>query len=115
MAEPRTYKVKSEYVDVIGTVLPLRYTLDRWALALLTDEGPEVLSTNLEAYGFEQPPGHVHVKAYSEHEGLPAAVEAAGLATPVGEAVTFGPYNTSAFLMKLDDEVATLFEESQRA
>lgn len=111
----KLYTVRSKFFDVTGVVFPARYAEDRWALALHDEEEPhpDVLSVNLVDYGLEQPPGHVHVGTYSQYEGLPHAVEAAGLATRVGdEAIKFGPYDASAFLMKLSDDVVAAFEET---
>lgn len=107
----RTYTVRAKYGTITGEVVPSTYAGSRWALAL--DEGsgrPEVLSVNLVAYGFEQPPGFVHVGTYGKDEGMPEALEAAGLATKVGDApVMFGGFDASAWLMKLSDEVVAQF------
>ena len=113
----KTYTVRTRLYELTGTIFPAFYGGDRWALALLEDGAvrPEVLSINLVAYGFEQPAGHVYVGTYSQHEGLPEALEAAGIATRVGDApVTFGGHDASAWLMKLSDEVVAQFEASQR-
>lgn len=48
-------------------------------LMLHTDEGPEVLSTNLNYYGLVGEPGCVFIKDWSEHAGLAERVQAAGL------------------------------------
>lgn len=43
----------------------------------------EVLSVNLTEYGYIAFPGEVFVKDWSEHSGLAAAIQAAGIATVV--------------------------------
>jgi hypothetical protein len=114
----QTYTVRTRLYVLTGVVIPAYYAGDRWALALLEDgaDRPEVLSTNLVAYGFDQPAGHVHVGTYAQHEGVPEALEAAGIATKVGdEPVSFGGHDASAWLMKLSDEVVAEFEKAKEA
>ena len=64
-------------------------------------DGLDTLSTNLVGHGLVAPPDHVYVKSYSEHEGLAETMADAGIAEQVGEPVTFGPFDTSAVLMKV--------------
>lgn len=63
----------------------------------------ETLSTNLAFYGLTPSEGHVYVKDYSEHEGLPEALAAAGVAQIV-EWVKLGPFDTRFALMKVVPE-----------
>ncbi|MGI8307046.1 hypothetical protein [Saccharopolyspora hattusasensis] len=53
------------------------------SLLLETDEGPERISVNLDAYGLTPEPGNVFIKDWSEHAGLTARLAAAGLVRPV--------------------------------
>lgn len=90
----------ADHWSLTGTLSEGHYGDGSLALQLFTDEGPETLTVNLIAYGLTAPPGHVFVPDYSEHAGLPAALAAAGVAVPV-EAITFGPFDTAAVLMKV--------------
>lgn len=66
--------------------------------------GWERLSINLAEVGFDAPEGHVYIKRYAEHAGLPEALEAAGVGTIVpGEDVAWGPFDTTASLLRLSD------------
>lgn len=62
------------------------------------------LSVNLSEYGLVPGEGHIYVPDWSEHEGLPIAMEEAGLGTIV-DRHTFGPFDTEAALFKLSDAV----------
>lgn len=68
---------------------------------LVWDDGfPETstLSVNLSQYGFVTPPGYAVIRDYSEHGGLPDALEAAGVAIKEEEvSIGFG----SGWLMKI--------------
>ena len=79
-----------------------RYPNGSTALLAQDGEETEVLSVNLTAYGLHAPDGHVFVKDYSEHSGLPVALEAADVAHAV-RVVVFGPFRTTAVLMKLGE------------
>lgn len=65
----------------------------------------EVLSVNLTDYGYIAFPGGVFVRDWSEHQGLPAALEQAGIATVVAP-VTVGPFDSTAYLMWLTGQEA---------
>ena len=64
-------------------------------LVLLTDEGPERISVNLEAYGLVAGPGRVFVKDWSEHAGLAERLQEAGLVRTV-RSVAVGPFACTA-------------------
>ena len=104
------YRIKSQYVDMTDADLrTARYADGSLALiASATDEDgfpdQETLSINLGVYGLTPPPGCVYVKDYSEHEGLPQALVEAGVGT-IENAVTFGPFNASAALFRLNEDV----------
>lgn len=70
----------------------------------------ETLSVNLTDYHLNPGEGHVFVKDYAEHEGLPDALEEAGLGRIV-ERIAFGPFGTEAALFALSDQ---LTEEADR-
>lgn len=60
----------------------------------------EVLSVNLIGYGYLAFPGEVFIKDWSEHQGLSAALEQAGIAT-VKAPITVGPFGSTAYRMRL--------------
>ena len=74
----------------------LQHDNEYQTLTLLTDEGPELLSVNLLAYGFLPMPGNVFIKDWSEHEDLTARLEGAGLAKRVRKVVV-GPFRSTAY------------------
>lgn len=76
------------------------------AEAVDEDGYPEkvTLSLNLSAYGMNPGEGHVFVGDYSEHEGLPTAMEEAGLGDVI-ERFTFGPFDTEGALFRLNPEL----------
>lgn len=63
----------------------------------------EVLSVNPTEYGYIAFPGEVFVKDWSEHQGLPAALEQAGIAT-VKAPITVGPFASTAYRMRLNGQ-----------
>ena len=71
----------------------------------------EPLSTSLIAYGYIEFPGEVFTKAWSEHEGLAAALTAAG-AGEVTETLTVGPFNSRAYRFQLAPAVLASHEVS---
>jgi len=101
-----TFTIRSKYVHIVdGDVRVTRYA--DGSLALVADDGsgepPERLSVNLAGYGMTPPAGHVYVKDYSEHEGLPHALEEAGVAFKEEE-VRFGPWG-HGWLMRVSERV----------
>lgn len=94
--------IHAKYVNSEGDVAKMQYGDGSLALTFTSPDGEPLLtlSVNLGAYGMVAPEGHVYVKDYAESEGLAAGMEAAGIAAPVGS-VTFGPYNTTATLMRV--------------
>ncbi|WP_051847115.1 hypothetical protein [Streptomyces sp. NRRL F-5053] len=85
-------------VELTGS---LEHDDKRRSLVLMTDQGPERISVNLTEFGLTPASGHVYIKDWSEHSGLTAALERAGLVELVAK-IVLGPY-TEAF------EVAVLF------
>jgi len=73
---------------------------DQRALVLMTDEGPETLSVNLAAYGVAAPAGHVHIKDWSEGEGVAASLAASGLVEEVSD-LRVGPFDSRAVLVRV--------------
>lgn len=74
----------------------LHHDDERRALMLMTEEGPERVSVNLEAYGLVPAPGHVYVKDWSEHSGLAESLQRARLARIV-RSVEVGPFSSTAY------------------
>lgn len=96
-----------------GDVRVRRYADDTLAVTIETPDemgfpDRETLSVNLGAYGMDPGEGHTFVPDYAQHEGLPVAMEEAGLGTVV-DRVTFGPFHTEAAVFRLSD--ALLAEE----
>lgn len=73
----------------------LHHDDERRTLTLMTDEGPERVSVNLEAYGLVPAPGRVFIKDWSEHSGLAESLQRAGLARLV-RSVEVGPFASTA-------------------
>jgi hypothetical protein len=94
------FHIKSKYMDEIGTIQKAEYRDGTLAVSFQSNEGDTVLSVNLADYGLNAPENHFWVKNYSEGEGMADAIQEAGIATPFC-VTTFGPYNTTATLMKL--------------
>ncbi|WP_405749291.1 hypothetical protein OG232_04250 [Streptomyces sp. NBC_01411] len=65
-------------------------------LELELDDGPEPISISLQDYGLTPEPGNVFIKDWSEHSGLTARLERAGLVKPV-HALTVGPFGSTAY------------------
>jgi hypothetical protein len=59
------------------------------------------LSVNLIESVGRAPEGHVYVKNEGENEGLVDSMEAAGVATSTGTVVNYGPFGTTATLMRV--------------
>lgn len=98
--------IKARYVNMTdAAIYTMTYALDHsLALVAETHMDREVLSVNLGDHGLTAPEGHVFVKDYSEHEGLVNALVEAGVAEKVRQ-VEFGPFDTTAWLMKISDNV----------
>ena len=106
--------LKMKYYDIQKPQFVLsRYEADGSLALGVMDEGrPMVLSVNLLDYGQIAPLNHVFVKDYAENEGLPASLEAAGVAERVSPvSIGFG----AGWLMKLsfdaESEVPGIPEE----
>lgn len=102
-AKLKVYTVKMKYGEpIVGTIRTAQYGDGSLAVQIWDGEGPETLSINLISYGLRAPEGHMFVKNYSEHEGLPDAIQEAGIATKIREvSIGYG----SGWLMKLDDNL----------
>jgi hypothetical protein len=71
------------------------------ALVLTSADGPgEVLTTNLGHYGLEPREDTVFIKDWSEHSGLAASLEAAGVVEIV-RAVNVGPFKSRAYEVRV--------------
>lgn len=93
------------HVTLTGT---LAYNPGRAALIIADHDTceSEVLTVDLTVYGHLAAPGEVFVKDWSEHHGLAAALEAAGIATIV-DTVTVGSFNATAYRMRLTEQEYT--------
>lgn len=92
-------EIKLPHLTLTGRV---EYDAGQQALTI-TDRATgeeEVLSVNLTDYDYIAFPGEVFVKDWSEHQGLPAALEQAGIAT-VKAPITVGPFASTAYRMQL--------------
>jgi len=102
--------IKSQYVDFPnGDVYLEQYEdgCDALVVTGVDEEGieeTETLSVHLEAYQMTAPEGHVYVRDYAEHTGLPHALVEAGVAN-WKEPVQFGPYG-KGWLMVLNPEIS---------
>ncbi|MFF3127043.1 hypothetical protein ACFVRD_33130 [Streptomyces sp. NPDC057908] len=96
MAESTTMKhsvtVGFGSIELTGS---LHHDDENRSLVLETDEGPEHISVNLKSYGITPEPGNVFTKDWSEHAGLTARLEQAGLVKLVHE-LTVGPFGSTA-------------------
>jgi len=103
------YRIKSRFVNMEKAHVSLR-SYDDGSTALVAEElvqedgytelDRETLSVNLGAYGMYPPLGHVYVRNYAEHEGLPQALADAGIVRLV-EPITFGPFNVAGYLVEV--------------
>lgn len=101
MIKPRAVVIDFPYISLAGIIGTQTYGDGTTALVLLTDEGPETLSTNLGGHGLTpRSPEHVFVKDYSEHTGLAQSLVKADVAEIVAE-VTFGNFGTRAYEVRL--------------
>lgn len=91
-------------VDFAGGAISLTGDLvhheDHRALELVTEEGPERLSTDLSAYGLLPAEGNVFVKDWSEHAGVADSLVLAGLARRTRE-VEVGPFGSTAYELEV--------------
>lgn len=79
---------------------PVGHIDDQRALVLLTNEGTEILSVNLAAYGLVAPEGHVYIKDWSEGHGVAASLAASGVVKEVSD-VLVGPFSSRAVLVRV--------------
>ncbi len=95
-------RIDSKYIRESGEISKAAYQDGQLALMFSPESGEPAfaLSTNLASHGLYAPEGHVYVKGYGEHEGVATALAGAGVASPVNE-VAFGPYDTTATLMRV--------------
>lgn len=101
--------LSTKYWSDEGHVARMQYGDGSLALTFTSMYGEPIakLSVNLIDSVGRAPDGHVYVKNEGEGEGLVAAMEAAGVATSTGTVVNYGPFGTTATLMKV-----TMEEES---
>lgn len=96
-------------VELVLPVLTLRgvlaYEPGRASLIVADSDtyDSEVLTVDLTVYGYVALPGEFFVKGWSEHSGLAAALEVAGVARIV-ETVLVGPFDSPAHRMRLVGE-----------
>ena len=76
------------------------YDQPRGLLYFITDEGYEVLSVVLEAYGFVAPLGCVWIKDWSEHTGVTEQLVSLGVVS-YEKTVRVGPFNSPAHLVSV--------------
>lgn len=111
-----TYTVKMKYATFTHAELHVgKYQDGTLAVELYEDGDLERVSTNLGEYAHGFTPlksDEFYVKNYSEHEGMVAALVEAGIAEDTGKQVAFGPFETSANVMRL---VATDFHDHRGA
>lgn len=100
---PVLYKENVTINGVTGNLYLTRYWDNQKALAL----GSEVeswldpISINLMDYGMLPLEGDVFIPDYSEHTGTHDALVAAGVVAETIQKVTFGPFNTIAYEIRL--------------
>lgn len=100
----KTFHVSAKHLDLTAaTVHAARYGDDTLAVVLAGDEEEEVVSINLGAYGHSArlDAEQFFVKNGAEHAGLADALQRAGIAV-IEDAVTFGPFDSTASLMRLN-------------
>jgi hypothetical protein len=78
----------------------IRHDRGAGTLDLLDEEGVERLSTDPSVYGCVAGMGEVFIKDYSEHAGLPTALEEAGLVDLI-QHVAVGPWSSPAVLVRV--------------
>lgn len=105
------YNINAKHVRVKdGTLRPGQYADGSFALQIedADEDGmpnTETLSVNLSAYLPAPPEGHIYVKDYAENEGLPDALEEAGIGEIVGDPLYIGPFNSLVRLVRLTVDV----------
>lgn len=87
-------------IELEGELASITYVDGSAGLALITDEGPEILSTNLGGYGLVPAEGNVFIKDYSEHSGVTDSLVASGVVEVVRK-VEFGRFGTSGYEVKV--------------
>lgn len=98
------YTINAVFVKGTGIVEKTTYQDGSPALVFHSGYDRDALSVNLIAYGLIAPEGHVYVKGYGEHEGLPQALVDAGIAefaVVPHNRVEFGGHDAWAMLMKV--------------
>lgn len=104
--------LKSAFIDESGTLGRSRYVDGSPALLFAPETGEPAwaLSTNLGAYALAPRENCVYVKGYGEHEGVAEALVELG-AGEVMEHIVFGPFSTTATLVRLNAEIKDWSEE----
>jgi len=95
--------LSTRYWSEEGDVAKHEYGDGALALTFTSPIGEPIatLSVNLIASVGRAPDGHIYVKNEGEHMGLVDSMEAAGVAISTGTVVNYGPYGTTATLMKV--------------
>ena len=92
-------------VDVTFSAVTLtgdvQYDAERHLLNLTDPCGPgDVMTTNLDAYGYYADGNIVYIKDWSEHTGLAKSLEAAGI-VEIRRALNVGPFRSRAYEVKV--------------
>lgn len=99
-----SFHCKTKYLDEQACVLQGQYANGETALTLQSVEGEPltVATVCLVDYGHKPEEGNVFIYGdYSEHVGIQAALEKAGIVSTPIRTITYGPYDAHAFESKL--------------
>ena len=109
MTQPITFRIETEFIHMAAARIDVGH-YSTGALSLTATEtdptssthgSRETLTVNLTGYGLIAAPGCIWVRDYSEHTGLPAALETAGLATIIDRR-TIGPHDGPVAYLELN-------------
>jgi hypothetical protein len=98
--------IMAKYVKMKNVQLHRKQYFDKSLCLVAYDDeyDQQKLSLNISEYGYKTRGNEIFVPAYSEFEGLPEALEVAGIAVKVKK-VEFGPFGAEAYLMELNKNV----------
>ena len=99
------FKTIAEDVTISFSAITLRgdveFIAPTRALVLTSPDGPgEVMTTNFGSYGLNPREDTVFIKDWSEHTGLAASLEAAGVVEIV-RAIDVGPFKSRAYEVRI--------------
>lgn len=95
-------RIDAKYIRGEGRIEKAEYGDGSLALLFWQGDNRETLTVNLAGYGIVAPQGHVYVPDYGVGEGVPDALEQAGVAEYVeAQRVAFGGFDAGARLMKV--------------